>query len=123
MRQEIVTSNTNSLESNFHKVNTDAPNTFLTPISLVLCSATNEASPYNPRHEMKIASTAKMVVRLPILSSSENFFPYSWSTNLYSKGLAGLYFLKTDSILARASCMFMSGLIFTQTRRDQVGCR
>jgi hypothetical protein len=59
---------------------------------LVRCSATKEANPNNPRHEMKIARMAKKVANLPMRSSSLNFLAYSSSENLYSNGAEGLCF-------------------------------
>ena len=43
IKHEIITNNANSLESIFHKLNTDAPSTLRTPISFLRCSATNDA--------------------------------------------------------------------------------
>ena len=44
----------------FHSINIiiliDAPLAFLIPISLVRCNIANDTNPYNPRHEMNIAS-------------------------------------------------------------------
>ena len=43
-------------------VNTDAPNIFRTPISLVLCSAVNMTSPNNPKQEINMANIEKYFV-------------------------------------------------------------
>ena len=40
----------------------EAPTTFLMPISFVLCSAVNDASPKSPRHEIKIVKTVKYLM-------------------------------------------------------------
>ena len=74
IKHEIITSNANSFESIRHKLYVDAPNTLRTPISFLRCSATNDASPNNPRHEINMASMVKNVARLPTRSSSANFF-------------------------------------------------
>ena len=44
---------------------TDAPNTFRIPTSLVFCSAVYEASPNNPRQEMKMAIAPKILKSCP----------------------------------------------------------
>jgi len=81
MKKEISTNTTKSLESKFHTLNTEAPNTFLIPISFVRCSATNEANPNKPRQEIIIASKAKKPASLPTRTSLLNFFAYSSSAN------------------------------------------
>ena len=61
---EIGTATTNAVMTNFRKslLNkptteaTLAPNTFLTPISLVLDSTVNIAKPNRPKHAIKIAN-------------------------------------------------------------------
>ena len=73
MNKEINTSNTNSFDSNRHKLNTDAPSTLRTLISLIRCSATKIESPNNPRQLIKIARIAKKEASLPTLSSAANF--------------------------------------------------
>ena len=98
-----------------------APNTLRTPISFVRCSATKDARPNKPRHEMKTANTAKKVERLPIRSSSENFLAYSSSVNLYSKGLSGFYLLKTVPILSNAAVLLTVGFIRTVIMLAQFG--
>ena len=50
---------TNSLESIFTILSTLEPKILRIPISFVLLSALNVASPKSPRHEMIIAKTAK----------------------------------------------------------------
>ena len=79
MKQDSITNPTKSLDNICHKLKTEAPTTLRIPISLVLCSATKDASPNKPRHEIKMARMAKKVARLPIRSSSENFRAYSSS--------------------------------------------
>jgi len=86
IRHETITRTTKSFDSIRHTFATDAPKTFHTPISLVRCSAVKDDKPNIPRQLIKIASTEKKVVNLPIRSSSPNFLAYSLSTNLYSKG-------------------------------------
>jgi len=49
MIRAIITSIKNSSESNLHKLNTDAPKNFLTPISFVRCWATKDAKPNKPK--------------------------------------------------------------------------
>ncbi len=68
-RQEMITNTMNSFDNNFHRLNTDAPTTFLIPISFVRCSATKDARPKRPRQEIKTASMAKKAVNLLIRSS------------------------------------------------------
>ena len=102
IRKEMPIRPIKSLESKFQTLNTDAPNTFLTPISFLRCSATNDAKPNKPRQEITMANMAKKLASLPIRSSSPNFFAYSSSTNWYSNGCSGLNFLNTDSILLNA---------------------
>src|SRR6185312_11281663 len=63
IQQESMTSITKSFDSNFQRLNTVAPSTFRTPISLTRCSAMKEARPNNPRQEIKTASTAKKPAR------------------------------------------------------------
>src|SRR6185312_1277964 len=70
---EMITRLIQSFDNIFQILNTLAPNTFLTPISFVLCSAINVARPNKPRQEINIASTQNTVDIFPICSSSENF--------------------------------------------------
>ena len=77
---------------------TVAPNTLRIPISRKRFSMVKDARPARPIQQMKIARPAKILVILLISSSVKNFFPNSWSTNWYSKGYAGLYFLNIFSI-------------------------
>ena len=80
---------TNSWETNPKILEVDAPRTFLIPISLVLCCATKDASPNNPRTAMKTASIEKypkIVLRL----SSERYNRSNVSSrNVYSNGWDG----------------------------------
>src|SRR4029078_684475 len=115
MKQEMIISKTNSLDSICHGLTILAPNTLRTPISFVRCSATKDDRPNNPRHEISIASMAKRVDKFPIRSSSENLCAYSSSVNLYSKGLEGLYFLNTVSILDKALFIVTDGFMRTVT--------
>jgi hypothetical protein len=108
---EINTSSTKSLDNNFHKLNTEAPTTLRTPISLVRCAAVNAAKPKMPRQEIKMASRANTKASLPMRSSSPNFLAYSSSTNLYSNGEAASYFLKAVSILLNAVRVSVAGFI------------
>ena len=69
-----------------------APNTFLIPISFVLLSAVYAAKPNNPRHEIRIASTAKMPASLPINVSVLNNWLNCSSTKLNSMDNPGYLF-------------------------------
>src|SRR5579871_4355861 len=89
IKNERTTNNTNSFDNNFQRLNTEAPSTFRTPISLVRCSAINDANPNKPKHEINIARTEKNPASFPIRSSLENFLPYRSSTNEYSNGAEG----------------------------------
>ena len=44
-----MTNTINSLDKIRHKLNTEAPNTFRIPISLVRCSAIKDAKPNKPK--------------------------------------------------------------------------
>src|SRR6266496_3226211 len=59
----------NPVDNRYTTLNTEAPNTFLTPISFVRCSAINADKPYNPIQEIKIASIANTLKRLPMRCS------------------------------------------------------
>ncbi len=59
MQMEIATSFKKSFESKPTMLATLAPNTFLTPISLVRCSALKVARPNKPRQEIRIAMKVK----------------------------------------------------------------
>src|SRR5688572_6482477 len=111
MRQAMITNPTNSFDCIFQRLNTVAPSTLRTPISLFRCSATKDANPNRPRQEINMARIAKKLARLPILTSLEYFLAYSSSINLYSNGLPGLYFLNTGAILAKASPTAIVGFI------------
>ena len=62
---EIITRIINSLHINSVKYNSEAPSTFLIPISLVLCSAVKEAKPKSPKHAIIIAITAIPLIMQP----------------------------------------------------------
>ncbi len=49
-----------SLDNNPTMLITDAPSTFLTPISLNRCSAANADNPNNPRQAIRIAITVNL---------------------------------------------------------------
>src|ERR1700722_17958751 len=100
--REIPTMTTKSLDNNCQIPNTDAPSTFLIPISLIRCSVTKEARANIPRQEITIASPEKTVDRVPMRCSAANFRAYSSSTKLYSKGEDGSNRLNTGAILAIA---------------------
>ena len=70
---DMVTSFTKSFDNNCHKLNTVAPNTLRTPISLMRCSAINDAMPNKPRQLINMAKPAKQVASLPIRSSFSSF--------------------------------------------------
>ena len=65
----ITSSTANSRYKSSRICVTEAPNTFLIPISFVRCSVVNEASPNNPKHATKIASVV----------NSPNTCPNFWS--------------------------------------------
>src|SRR5258707_11441686 len=77
MKHERTTTTTKSLESSCHKCATEAPCTFLIPISLVRCSAMYDAMPNRPRQEMTTARVEKKVARVPIRFSLPNFLANS----------------------------------------------
>src|SRR5450432_540415 len=101
IRKEMITSITKSRESRFQTLKTEAPSTFLTPISFFRCSATKDVNPNSPRHDMTTARDAKKPASRPTRSSSPNFLAYSSYTNLYSKGCSGLNFLNIGSIFCK----------------------
>jgi len=70
--QAASTRITKSFDSICHRLATEAPSTLRMPISLVRCSATNEASPNSPRQLMKIAKTVKNEASFPMRSSASN---------------------------------------------------
>src|SRR5262245_49064353 len=70
INREIQTSNTKSADNSCQTFSTDAPSIFRMPISLVLCSAINEAMPNSPRQLIKMASTVKEKASLPMRSST-----------------------------------------------------
>ena len=51
-------------------LDTEAPRTFLTPISFTRCCAANVISPQRPRQEISIVSTENILKRLYNLASS-----------------------------------------------------
>src|ERR1700712_5663283 len=112
IRKEMITSITKSRESRFQTLKTEAPNTFLTPISFFRCSATKEVSPNRPRHDMTTARDAKKPASRPMRSSSPNFLAYSSSTNLYSNGCSGLNFLYMGSIFCKPAVAVTAGFSF-----------
>src|ERR1041385_1105083 len=63
------TSIVNSADSNLMMPISDAPKTFRTLISFILRSAVNAVSPYNPRHEITIANTAKILANMDTFCS------------------------------------------------------
>src|SRR6185437_16642097 len=64
---------TKSFDSICHTLSTDAPSTLRTPISLVLCAATKEARPNNPRQEIRMVSPAKRPDSVAVRLVSSNF--------------------------------------------------
>ena len=58
-----------SLDNRYTIPDTDAPNTFLTPISLVRWTAKKEISPERPRQLITIAMIAVILIRVPSRSS------------------------------------------------------
>src|SRR5688572_26430757 len=101
MINAITTSFKKSFDSRVAIFGTEAPNTFLMPISFRRASAIYVARPNKPRQDMKMANTAKRLANVAVRFSSANFNAYSSSTNLYSKGYTGLYFLKIFPIASR----------------------
>src|SRR5204862_54507 len=65
----ITTSLIKSFESNNTRLDTDAPNTFLTPISLNRCCAVYADNPNNPKQASTIAIPAKRFMTVPSLIS------------------------------------------------------
>ncbi len=109
------TSTIKSLVNIVHNVKTEAPITFLIPTSLLRCSATNEARPRIPRHEIAAARIVKNPTSFPTSSSLANFLLKSSSTKLYSNAPSGLYFLNNAATFSTASDGFNSGLILSRT--------
>ena len=66
----ITTSLIKSFESNNTRLETDAPNTFLTPISLNRCCTVYADSPNNPKQASAIAIPAKRFMTVPSLISA-----------------------------------------------------
>src|SRR4029077_20952995 len=68
---------------------TEAPITFLMPISFVLLVAANTESPNKPMHPMPSATMVKMLrITVSFLSDADNLAK-SWSRKEYSKGYCG----------------------------------
>src|SRR5207344_2791658 len=109
IRKEMITSITKSRESRFQTLKTEAPSTFLTPISFLRCSATKDVNPNRPRHDITTARNAKKPASRPMRSSSPNFLAYSSSTNLYSNDCSGLNFLNMGSIFCNAAVALSTG--------------
>ena len=70
---EIITSNRKSRDNSAEIFSTDAPSTFLIPISLIRFSAMYAASPNKPKQEMNIVSPANNAVNVPIRCVLWNF--------------------------------------------------
>ena len=66
IRQEINTSCRKSFDSSETKLCTDAPSTFLIPISFIRCCVVKEAKPKRPRQEINIARIENIEAKLPI---------------------------------------------------------
>ena len=79
IRQEISTKTTKSLDKDCQSLATDAPNTLRMPISLVRCSAMNDARPNKPKHEIKMARMETIKESLPMKAVYLNFLAYSAS--------------------------------------------
>ena len=69
IRKATRTSLIKSFDNNITMFETEAPNTFRTPISFVRCAVANNDKPSKPRQAIKMAKPAKMV----------NTFPNNWS--------------------------------------------
>jgi hypothetical protein len=54
---------------------TDAPSTFLIPISFMRCSALKAANPNNPMQPIKMAMIVNIQIRLPRFSSALYILP------------------------------------------------
>lgn len=61
---DITTSVKKSFDNKEVIFNTDAPNTFLIPISLILFSAIYAARPNNPKHDIRIVNPANNPVNI-----------------------------------------------------------
>src|SRR5580704_9649171 len=72
--KESSTSIRKSLLNNVAIPATEAPNTFLTPISLIRFSAIYVANPNNPRQEINTVSPANNPASVPVRFSSSNFW-------------------------------------------------
>ena len=68
-----MTSTTNSFDNKRHRLNTDAPNTLRTPISLVRCSATKEAKAKKPETGNENCKQAKETCQLADTFFSSEF--------------------------------------------------
>jgi hypothetical protein len=71
---DMITSMEKSFEIRRTRLGTDAPSTFLIPISFVLCSAVNAASPNKPRPVIMIVNVANKLASLLVRLIVVNFF-------------------------------------------------
>src|SRR6185437_10257105 len=78
---------------------TDAPNTFLTPISFFRRCAVKMDKPKRPRQATKIERNVKMRKTAPICCSERYNASKSLSRKLKSNGVAGAKFCQTVFIL------------------------
>ena len=81
-----------SFDNSFTIPDTLEPNTFRIPISLLLCSALNAASPNKPRHEIRIATKVNELMICDTTISFSYCFCTSLSRNEYSNGELGFVF-------------------------------
>ena len=68
-KNDIATSFKKSFDNRLRMFGTLAPNTFLTPISLVRCMVLYDAKPSKPKQDMKMANNEKFKNRVPNFSS------------------------------------------------------
>ncbi len=94
----INTSFKKSLERSVVMPDTDAPKTFLIPISFTLCSVTNAARPNKPRQAMIMASTVMLKNIFSNLCSALYNLAKVSSRNEYWKGRSGEYLFHIFSI-------------------------
>ena len=87
-----------------------APNTLRTPISLVRCSATNEANPNKPKQLIRIANKVNTRAKLATRSSEANFAAYYSSIKSYWNGRFGKCALNVVSIMFKFSETLLLGL-------------
>src|SRR5215212_5884298 len=94
----MITSLTKSFDSIVVICFTDAPNTFLIPISLVRCSAVKAAKANNPSAEIIMATREKIKMSVDVfISALYNLLKLS-SKKVYEKGWVGINFDQTTSI-------------------------